>query len=88
MNIYNAGQQYGSYGAGNTPSNYGTGRNKQSGGQDSPFNISNAGTPEETTGGSGLVDLESANRALLLADNNLDGIVDQQELAMVSYPVA
>lgn len=86
MNINNAAQQYTSYGTGTPKSTYGTGRTTQSGGLGgSPFNITNAGSTGEADTSGNLVDLSSANRALLLADHNLDGIVDQQELAMASY---
>lgn len=86
MNINNSGQQYTSYGTGTPKNTFGTGRTTQSGGLgDSPFSITNTGATGETDTAGSLVDLSSANRVLLLADHNLDGLVDQQELAMASY---
>lgn len=52
---------------------------------DSPFSITNTGATGETDTTGNLVDLSSANRILIQADHNMDGIVDQQELAITSY---
>lgn len=82
MTIYGQGQQFSGYQTSSSYSSY-TGSARGNGGSssDSEENVFCL----DESGGADSVSLSAANQALIMADDNRDGIVDRQELANASY---
>lgn len=75
MNMNMNGQASAGYGAN-------TLNNAYNSGMSAAYKLPNTNS---TGNSNGLVSLSGANHALLMADDNLDGVIDQQELAMAAY---
>lgn len=87
MNIFNKGQQQ--YSGFSTSLKSGNNEpatgNAGDTGEKSPFNVDEPIVTNAGTQSSDLVDLKGAQRSLIMADDNRDGVVDQRELANASY---